>query len=103
MKVNFICILIFCFIALCTGAVFSDYINSIGSYFGFHNENNDDSVEIYNQKIPYEVSTTDERFLNEAAKLTGVALTELDSCQQRVTITQFTYTNSLHYTALIQK
>lgn len=63
---------------------FSDYVKSIGSYFLFekHTENND--LEEFPQKIPYEVSIVDEKFISEAAKLTGVALSELDSCQQRV-------------------
>ncbi|KAJ8939936.1 hypothetical protein NQ318_007864 [Aromia moschata] len=63
----------------------SDYINSIGSYFGFQ-QGGDDAVEIYDQNIPYEVSTIDDKFLAEAAQLTGVALSELDSCQQRVVL-----------------
>lgn len=36
------------------------------------------------QNIPYEVATMDEKFINEAALLTGLALSELDSCQHRV-------------------
>ncbi|XP_023025731.1 protein brambleberry [Leptinotarsa decemlineata] len=67
-------------------ALFDNLFTGIRSYF--HNEGpmEDYQEEMYNQKIPYEVSTTDEKFLSEAAKLTGVALTDLDSCQQRVVL-----------------
>ncbi|CAH0557887.1 unnamed protein product [Brassicogethes aeneus] len=60
-----------------------DYVSSLGEYFGYKQEQ-EENVEGFEQKIPYEVSTIDEKFLNEAAKLTGVALSELDSCQHRV-------------------
>lgn len=92
MKIDLVVSFISYFISLYTvEAGFTDYITNVGSYFGFHNhnENKDESGEFYNQKIPYEVSTTDEKFLNEAAKFTGVALTELDSCQQRVSYNIF--------------
>ncbi|KAL3282470.1 hypothetical protein HHI36_005653 [Cryptolaemus montrouzieri] len=59
-----------------------NYIKDIGKYFGYSLSEN--SGEEYNLNIPYEVSTMDEKFISEAAKLTGVALSELDSCQQKV-------------------
>lgn len=62
---------------------FTDYVKTIGSYFTSKEPENDPGGEFI-QRIPYEVSTVDERFISEAAKLTGVALSELDSCQQRV-------------------
>ncbi|XP_050309369.1 protein brambleberry-like [Anthonomus grandis grandis] len=65
-----------------------DYINGITSYLGFNREN--DSTEVhsveYMQQIPYEVSALDEKFIQEAVKLTGVAISELDSCQHRVVL-----------------
>ncbi|XP_064212659.1 protein brambleberry isoform X2 [Tribolium castaneum] len=64
---------------------FTDYVKTIGSYFTF-TEPESDSVGEFVQRIPYEVSTVDEKFISEAAKLTGVALSELDSCQQRVVL-----------------
>ncbi|KAJ8920677.1 hypothetical protein NQ315_004816 [Exocentrus adspersus] len=85
----YICIIILCLIHENTvKSGFVDYISSVGNYFGLHSEEKDDNVDLepYNRKIPYEVSTTDEKFLNEAAKLTGVALSELDFCQQRVVL-----------------
>nr|CAH7725985.1 unnamed protein product [Callosobruchus chinensis] len=64
-----------------------DYVPSFADFFG----GNEDKTEIYksdafDKKIPYEVSMVDETFIKEAAKLTGVALSELDSCQQRVVL-----------------
>lgn len=38
------------------------------------------------QKVPYEVAVVDEKFIEQAAKYTGVALSELDKCQHRVRI-----------------
>ncbi|CAH1982171.1 unnamed protein product [Acanthoscelides obtectus] len=64
---------------------FLDYVPGFASLFG----GNEEKTELYksdafDKKIPYEVSMVDETFIKEAAKLTGVALSELDSCQQRV-------------------
>ncbi|KAJ8969351.1 hypothetical protein NQ317_016136 [Molorchus minor] len=64
----------------------SDYINNIGAYFGYSKQISYDDGEVFSQRIPYEVSTVDDKFLAEAAKLTGVALSELDTCQQRVVL-----------------
>ncbi|XP_071052470.1 protein brambleberry-like [Onthophagus taurus] len=64
-----------------------DYFRQITTYFGYSNRNDDQtSLEGFQQKIPYEVSTIDEKFIEEAAKLTGVALSELDKCQQRIVL-----------------
>lgn len=73
-----------------TNSSFSDYINGIRDYLGFYQKTEDDSTYlVYNRKIPYEVSTVDEKFISEAAKLTGIALSELDSCQYRVNFNVF--------------
>lgn len=68
-----------------TNGQLSVYFNSIGEYFGYKNTKQNVDNDDFTQRIPYEVSTIDEKFINEAASLTGVALSELDSCQQRVT------------------
>lgn len=71
---------------LVNGAL-KDYVNGITAYFGY-NQENENTQELYGsefpQNIPYEVSALDEKFISEAAKLTGVAFSELDSCQHRV-------------------
>ncbi|KAG5862206.1 hypothetical protein JTB14_014632 [Gonioctena quinquepunctata] len=67
-------------------AIFGGMFTDIGRYFRNEDPSDEFHDEIYNQKVPYEVSTIDEKFLSEAAKLTGVALTDLDSCQQRVVL-----------------
>lgn len=73
------------FFIVTTEAFINDYISGIKNYFGIHNQYEEEVTDIYERKIPYEVSTTDEKFISEAAKLTGVVLSELDSCQHRVT------------------
>lgn len=69
----------------CGNADLIDYFKNMGSYLGYGNKEqlylNDD---ILDHTVPYEVSIPDEKFISEAAKLTGVALSELDSCQHRV-------------------
>lgn len=72
-------------------ASFGDYVNSIGSYFSSEKTVESEDSGDLPQKIPYEVSIADEKFISEAAKLTGVALSELDSCQHRVGISVFLY------------
>lgn len=64
---------------------------SIADYFvnafSFFNGQNSDTKELidYDQKyVPYELSLTDEKFIEEAIKLTGVDKSELDKCQHRV-------------------
>lgn len=75
------------------------YFNSIGEYFGYRNPRQDAAVnDEFMHRIPYEVDTMDEKFLNEAASLTGVALSELDNCQQRVNKKEYT---CLTFTTLI--
>ncbi|KAK9870481.1 hypothetical protein WA026_008039 [Henosepilachna vigintioctopunctata] len=61
---------------------FNDYIKDIREYFGYSGTKH--IKEDFTHNIPYEVSSLDEKFISEAAKLTGVALSQLDSCQQRV-------------------
>lgn len=64
-----------------------NWITDIGKYFGYsQQQDNNGETEIYQQIIPYEVSTTDESFIKEAAKLTDLALSELDTCQHRVVL-----------------
>lgn len=65
-------------------AFIKSYVKNIGEYFGYKQGENEISESEFHQRIPYEVSTVDEKFISEAAKLTGVALSELDSCQHRV-------------------
>lgn len=62
---------------------FSDYFKQISEYFGYGQTSDLQAEDFYN-RIPYEVSAVDEKFISEAAKLTGVVLSELDTCQQRV-------------------
>lgn len=76
----------FCFLIVSTEAVFNDYITGIKKYFGISEHQDVEETDIFQRKVPYEVSITDEKFINEAAKLTGVVLSELDSCQHRVII-----------------
>ncbi|XP_072376483.1 protein brambleberry-like [Diabrotica undecimpunctata] len=66
--------------------IFGNWIKDIGTFLSFKQEHpeNNENLEIYQQKIPYEISSTDENFLKEAAKLTDLVLSELDSCQHRV-------------------
>ncbi|KAK5646978.1 hypothetical protein RI129_005442 [Pyrocoelia pectoralis] len=64
-----------------------DYLKSVGKYFGYEGKEIQEwNDEILNQVIPYEISQSDENFISEAAKLTGVALSALDSCQHRVVL-----------------
>ncbi|XP_060517892.1 protein brambleberry-like [Cylas formicarius] len=69
-------------ICAANGAVY-DYLTSVKNYFGY-NGGNENSAAEFSQTVPYEVSTVDQKFIEEAVKLTGVAISELDSCQQRV-------------------
>lgn len=69
---------------LSTQAFLTDYISGIKNYLGIHNQPKEEVTDIYQRKVPYEVSTADEKFIIEAAKLTGAVLSELDSCQHRV-------------------
>lgn len=73
----------------------SEYMKGMSSFFGFNKEESTKTPsDEFNGEILYEVSTIDEKFISEAAKLTGVALSELDKCQQRV------YSFYLHYNCL---
>ncbi|XP_057651120.1 protein brambleberry-like isoform X1 [Diorhabda carinulata] len=75
------------YIGLNTHLALSNWIADIGKYLGYsQQQNNGEGTEIYQQSIPYEVSTTDESFIKEAAKLTDLALSELDTCQHRVVL-----------------
>lgn len=63
---------------------FGSYLQQLGKYFGYGQTSQLEIEDINNKRIPYEVSAGDDKFISEAAKLTGVALSELDSCQHRV-------------------
>lgn len=65
-------------------AEFSDYFSAVSEFLGLGQKNDGYTGGVIEQQIPYEVSVADEKFIHEAAKLTGVALSELDSCQHRV-------------------
>lgn len=83
MYYNFILIISICL--TCSNAFVSNYVKGITNFLGFNNdEPTENTVEEFNNKVLYEVSTIDEKFISEAAKLTGVAPSELDKCQQRV-------------------
>lgn len=83
MKLNVVYLILqIIFEATALGSV-GDYLKSVGEYFGYPQKKDLNENE-YNNRIPYEVSSTDEKFISEAAKLTGLALSELDSCQHRV-------------------
>ncbi|CAG9766635.1 unnamed protein product [Ceutorhynchus assimilis] len=75
-----------------------DYINGITQYFGYNKQN--ENTEVYGSEfthsVPYEVTTLDEKFISEAVKLTGVAISELDSCQQRVVLKLKTDCNKMN-------
>lgn len=45
-----------------------------------------DGTEIDAPVVPYEIATSDEKFLQEATKLIGVNLSELDLCHHRVVL-----------------
>ncbi|KAI4465766.1 protein gamete expressed 1 [Holotrichia oblita] len=69
----------------CSNAFVSEYFKGVTEFFGFNKEQpTEATVGEFNKGVLYEVSTVDEKFISEAAKLTGVALSELDKCQQRI-------------------
>ncbi|KAF5277719.1 hypothetical protein FQR65_LT03699 [Abscondita terminalis] len=67
---------------------FYQYLKSVGSYFGYGKEESNErsSDDMLGRIVPYEISVSDEKFISEAAKLTGVALSKLDTCQHRVVL-----------------
>ncbi|KAK4880353.1 hypothetical protein RN001_008499 [Aquatica leii] len=67
---------------------FYQYVKRVGLYFGYGNEEVQENIndEMLGQVVPYELPVSDEKFISEAAKLTGVALSQLDSCQHRVVL-----------------
>ena len=68
----------------CNGEIF-DFVNVVGNFLGYNSKDQDiDGDSKFENKIPYEVSTLDENFIAEAAKLSGTTLSQLDSCQHRV-------------------
>ncbi|KAI4465757.1 protein gamete expressed 1 [Holotrichia oblita] len=78
------CLLI-CMSLTCSNAFVSEYFKGVTEFFGFNKEQPTEAiVGEFNKGVLYEVSTVDEKFISEAAKLTGVALSELDKCQQRI-------------------
>ncbi|CAG9859936.1 unnamed protein product [Phyllotreta striolata] len=66
--------------------VLCNIFQTVGNYLGFKTQDNEVETDLFELKVPYEVSTIDENFIKEAAKLTGLALSELDSCQHRVVL-----------------
>ncbi|KRT86824.1 hypothetical protein AMK59_1263 [Oryctes borbonicus] len=69
----------------CSNAFVSNYVKGITDFFGFNKEQSTETtIDGFNKGVLYEVSTVDEKFISEAAKITGVALSELDKCQQRI-------------------
>lgn len=62
----------------------TDYFKPIGSFFGYSEEVKTNEVIDFQKKVPYQLSLTDEKFISEAVKLTGVTASDLDSCQHRV-------------------
>ncbi|GJQ69802.1 hypothetical protein Trydic_g22360 [Trypoxylus dichotomus] len=57
----------------------------ITDFFGFNKEQSTQiTTDEFNKGVLYEVSRVDEKFISEAAKITGVSLSELDKCQQRI-------------------
>lgn len=67
-------------------ASLSDYFTSVGEFFGYAKTKDLKTGDVYQKRIPYEVTAVDQKFISEAAKLTGIALSDLDSCQHRVSI-----------------
>lgn len=65
-------------------AALADYFTGVGEFLGFAQKGDDLGDAVIDQRVPYEVSIADEKFIHEAVKLTGVALSELDSCHHRV-------------------
>lgn len=61
-----------------------DYIPLGKSLFGNSEITDGNTNELSTQKVPYEVEVTDEKFIEQAAKFTGVSLSDLDKCQHRV-------------------
>lgn len=81
------CQLLYTLLTLCISFAsggFSDYLNSVSSYFTISSSNNDEGNSEVDQNIPYEVSLPDEKFISQAIQLSGVQQSELDSCQHRV-------------------
>lgn len=65
-------------------ASFVDYLNSAFSFLHTKEAPRANELIDFQKKVPYELSLTDEKFIAEAIKLTGVGASELDSCQHRV-------------------
>lgn len=71
------------------GLVFSglsDYFSPLTTFFS-SSSTETNSVSLSNDidhKIPYEISVSDEKFISQAIKLTGVQESELDKCQHAV-------------------
>lgn len=86
MNIRFIQFLVLLTFLVNTNATLSGYFQQLGKYFGYCENSDLETKDFYNKRILYEVSSADEKFITEAAKLTGVALSELDSCQHRVRV-----------------
>lgn len=64
----------------------TDYLRNAFSYFNGQESSTIKEITDYDDQkhVPYELSLTDEKFIEEAIKLTGVDKSELDKCQHRV-------------------
>lgn len=62
------------------------FFTNIQSYFWGTQDVSTELDPDFNYRIPYELSPVDEKFIAEAAKLTGVELSRLDSCQHAVVL-----------------
>lgn len=80
---NLFVVLFITLISVTRGQSIFDYIPFGKSLFGY-SDGSENSRELSLQKVPYEVEVTDEKFIEEAAKFTGVSLSDLDKCQHRV-------------------
>lgn len=82
LSINYL-VLIF-LIHSCSGEIFG-FVNMVSNFLGYNSKDQDvDADSKFENKIPYEVSRLDENFITEAAKLSGMTLSQLDSCQHRV-------------------
>ena len=81
---------IFLLLLLTVNASFLDW------FWGGESEIQDQKLkigEVPAVKIPFEVNTEDEKFLEEAKKYTSLKLSDLDSCQHHVSISVYSINN----------
>lgn len=80
---NLLVVLFITLISMARAQSIFDYIPFGKALFGY-SDGSENSRELSLQKVPYEVEVTDEKFIEQAAKFTGVSLSDLDKCQHRV-------------------